>query len=99
MHINVRRVGIFKSVCLSESNVNLDLGYLDVNESQELAYKLREAAFDLDNGEAKEYLNPGLEKALELVNDYLKDLRADGKINEASWVEVVRDHIKSEMED
>lgn len=98
MDFSVSRWNDYRSLCVYKNDVSFSTELLNYDERRELAYKLREAAFDLDNGEAKEYLNPGLEKALELVNDYLKDLRDDRKSYEATWVEVVRDHIKFEME-
>jgi len=71
MDFSVNRFKGYRGLRVAFGNSYFDTGFLTEEEQRELAYKLREAAFDLDNGEAKGYLNPGLEKALELVNDYL----------------------------
>ncbi|MNQ93166.1 hypothetical protein D3C85_1086170 [compost metagenome] len=39
----------------------------------------------------------GLEKALELSKELIQDLKDDKKINEACWIEVVRDWIDEEI--
>lgn len=39
----------------------------------------------------------GLEKALDLSEELIKDLRADRKIEAAMWIEVIRDWIDDEM--
>lgn len=38
----------------------------------------------------------GLEKAKEIVEEYLSELRADYKINEACWVNVALDRLDDE---
>lgn len=46
--------------------------------------------------EFREGYREGLEKAQELVQEYLNELRADHKINEASWVHVALERIDDE---
>lgn len=102
MKIDVRKAGIsddkWKTVTVSDGGTTIELPWIEKEEAHDLAENLREAAFNLDRGEGKEYLRPGLEKALELVKDYLSALQADKRINEALWVDVVREHIKDELE-
>lgn len=38
----------------------------------------------------------GLEKALELTNELIQDLKDDRKIEQAMWIEVIRDWIETE---
>lgn len=102
MKINVRCSSLmfpYRGVDVSIDNMTYDLGLLDEKERKELASYLREAAYELDDGEQKDYYQPGLEKALEIVKDYLSDLKDDKKFNEALWVDVVREHLETELED
>lgn len=39
----------------------------------------------------------GLEKALDLVTDYMHDLKADGQVNGLLWVSVAKEWIDDEM--
>lgn len=39
----------------------------------------------------------GLEKALDLVTDYIEDLKADGQINGVLWVAVAKEWIDDEL--
>jgi len=87
----------YKDVSLTCNGTTIELGLLDKGERVELAERLRDAAFDIDDGEGKEYLNPGLEKAHEITHDFMRDLMSDHKVNEAQWVEVARDYIKDEI--
>ena len=100
MEIDVRKVGYsdYKNITVKEDNVSVYLEFLDEKEQKSLAQTFREAAFDLDNDETLSALRPGLEKALELVKDYVSDLITDGRVNEAAWVDVVRQHILDELE-
>lgn len=44
----------------------------------------------------REGYRAGIERAQELVKEYLQELRQDKKINEACWVEVLRDRLDIE---
>lgn len=47
--------------------------------------------------EFREGYREGLEKALTLSKELISDLKADKKINEACWIEVIRDWIDHEI--
>lgn len=87
----------YKDVSLTCNGTTIELGLLDKGELMELAERLRDAAFDIDDGEGKEYLNLGLEKAHEVTHNFMRELMSDHKVSEAQWVEVARDYIKDEI--
>lgn len=47
--------------------------------------------------EHRQGFRSGLEKALELTKELIQDLKDDKKIEQAMWIEVVRDWIDDEM--
>lgn len=88
---------LYKDVSLTCNGTTIELGLLDKGELLELAERLRDAAYDIDDGEGKEYLNPGLEKAYDIAHEFMRDLMVDHKVNEAQWVGVALDYIKDEI--
>lgn len=46
--------------------------------------------------EHRQGFREGLEKALELTNELIQDLKDDKKIEQAMWIEVIRDWIETE---
>lgn len=46
--------------------------------------------------EHRQGFRAGLEKALELTNELIQDLKDDKKIEQAMWIEVIRDWIDTE---
>ena len=47
--------------------------------------------------EHRQGFRAGLEKALELTKGLIQDLKDDKKIEQASWIEVIRDYIDDEL--
>jgi len=47
--------------------------------------------------EYRQGFRAGLEKALELSKELIKDLKDDKKIEQAIWIEVIRDWIDDEI--
>ena len=39
----------------------------------------------------------GLEKALDLITDYMEDLKADGQISGLNWVDVAKEWVDDEL--